>query len=192
MRILFNLVKAKPYLISNGIEREHYDTTNRLIKLKPLNGTICATAECNKVEEIHWNEDFYAYSTKELRVSELRKRACLSAEQLYDYLPKYSKSYAIYLESVKKIEPIEISDLRKDFGGGMGVMDKSGHYCRFPTLTKAPQNMCYAWWFNEDRKFWEPVIVISIHAEPLCNILNGIKDIETRREIVNGLKELIK
>jgi len=82
---------------------------------------------------------------------------------------------------VKPIEPFKITNLMlspNHIGGS------------YRSITKAPQNMCYAL-FNKNGN-WFDCVLISIQSKHLCNIANGIKDIEVRKSILNGLKELIK
>jgi len=55
---------------------------------------------------------------------------------------------------------------------------------------KASQNMRWAWRWND--KGWERVLVLSLRPKNLCNIANGLKDIETRRQVVNEIKETEK
>mgnify|MGYP003512253136 FL=1 len=39
---------------------------------------------------------------------------------------------------------------------------------------------------------WERVLVLSLRPKNLCNIANGLKDIETRRKVVKEIKEMEK
>jgi hypothetical protein len=39
---------------------------------------------------------------------------------------------------------------------------------------------------------WERVLVLSLRPKNLCNIANGLKDIETRRQVVNEIKGMEK
>ena len=53
----------------------------------------------------------------------------------------------------------------------------------FHPMTRAPQNMCYAF-----DKYGNKYVVISVHPEWLSLILNGLKDVELRRKV---LKEML-
>jgi len=52
--------------------------------------------------------------------------------------------------------------------------------------------MCWAWWYNIETNEWERVLILSIQSKNLVNIANGLKDIETRRQVVNEIKEMEK
>lgn len=100
------------------------------------------------------------------------KKMCLSPQLLLNYLTLGNKGYALYLSNLKIFdEPIELAR----------YTDKD-----YYEIEKAPQNMCKVY----DR-FGNKYILISIRPEHLCKILNGEKTIEIRKQIVNGLKELL-
>ena len=154
-------------------------------RAKVLNGTVCFECDIEKVEEIentllHMAPTFM-HETKTLCDSELLRRACLTPEEADEYMPKH----ALYLENVKEIEPMPITNLHKD---GRDINDIRLYSIKY--LTRAPQNMCWAWRLKGGK--WERVLVLSLRPRHLCNIANGLKDIETRRQVVNEIKEMEK
>lgn len=94
--------------------------------------------------------------------------------------------HALYLENVKEIKPFKIPSLE--------LMKDNVSTSRIPvkSLSRAPQNMCWAWAWNDEERKWERVLVLSLRSKNLCNIANGLKDIETRRQVVNEIKGMEK
>ena len=157
-----------------------------LRNIKILNGTVCFECEIEKAEEIentllHMAPTFM-HETKTLCDSELLRRACLTPEEADEYMPKH----ALYLENVKEIKPFKIPSLE--------LMKDNVSTSRIPvkSLSRAPQNMCWAWAWNDEERKWERVLVLSIRPENVCNIANWLKDIETRRVVVKEIKEKCK
>lgn len=60
-----------------------------------------------------------------------------------------------------------------------GYTDKKGYLC---SVEKAPQNMMYCY-----DEFGNDYVLISIHSEWLCKILNGEKTIEVRKKVLRGM-----
>ena len=154
---------------------------NVLPRARVLNGTVCFECEIEKAEKIviapfpFANGD-YQYATKTLTPDALEARSCLSVRELNDYDPRH----ALYLTNVNAVEPFKITELWKD----------KAHPGDPYHLSRAPQNMCLADWWNGME--WERVLVLSLRPRHLCNIANGLKDIETRRQVVNEIKEMEK
>lgn len=158
-----------------------------LRNIKILNGTVCFECEIVEAEKIentllHMAPTFM-HETKTLCDSELLRRACLTPEEADEYMPKH----ALYLENVKEIEPFPITALARRDPTGLNIAEglASG-------MLRAPQNMCWAWRWNEEERKWERVLVLSLRPRHLCNIANGLKDIETRRQVVYEIKEMEK
>ena len=197
IKVYLYCVNAKPYLTKvvelgryyavgkKDMKTLGYKTEGEL-KEASLNGTICFECEIEKAEEIentllHMAPTFM-HETKTLCDSELLRRACLTPEEADEYMPKH----ALYLENVKEIKPFKIPSLE--------LMKDNVSTSRIPvkSLSRAPQNMCWAWAWNDEERKWERVLVLSIRPENLCNIANGLKDIETRRVVVKEIKEMEK
>ena len=186
--------KAKPYLtkvvelgkyycaFKKGMNTLGYTTENELSEAS-LNGTICFSCDIEKVEEIYFDPILDCFMTKTLGESSLEKRACLSNEELKDYNPKH----ALYLKNVKEIKPKHVYLVRFN-----KEPPEPFFYDRYfkKEITKAPQNMCKGYYLENG--VWKEYILISIRPENLCNIANGLKDIETRRQVVNEIKEMEK
>ncbi len=174
----------KNYLSRKG-EFVLAEKRNVLPRARVLNGTVCFSCDIEKVEEIentllHMAPTFM-HETKKLCDSELLRRACLTPEEADEYMPKH----ALFLSDVKEIEPMPITNLHKD---GRDINDIRLYSIKY--LTRAPQNMCWAWVHRKER--WERVLILSIQSKNLVNIANGKKDIETRRQVVNEIKEMEK
>ena len=193
IKVYLYCVNAKPYLTKvvelgryyavgkKDMKTLGYKTEGEL-KEASLNGTICFECEIEKAEEIentllHMAPTFM-HETKTLCDSELLRRACLTPEEADEYMPKH----ALYLENVKEIKPFKITKLWKYKAHPFGPYH----------LSRAPQNMCWAWRWNDEERKWERVLVLSLRPKNLCNIANGLKDIETRRVVVKEIKEMEK
>ena len=185
--------KAKPWLcINSGTffgSNNPYELAGAREKLSVhLNGTICFECEIEKAEKIviapfpFANGD-YQYASKTLTPDALEARSCLSVRELNDYDPRH----ALYLKNVKAIKPFPITGVARRDPTHLNLAEgiASGMF-------RAPQNMCWAWAWNDEERKWERVLVLSLRPKNLCNIANGLKDIETRRVVVKEIKEMEK
>lgn len=193
VKSLLYCTKAKPYLFNNkayktymeeqGIDEPSFITTNDIqygFVKDLLNGTIPCECEI-EVEELPANyiyNGYWKYETLNVNEKELLVKSCLDYEQLLNYLRGYN-GYALHISNLKVFDkPRELSE-----------------YCRYdyPTFDKndivktAPQNMCRILTRNG-----YAYILISIQPQWLCKILNGEKDIEIRKQVLNCMKEEIK
>lgn len=208
MKALLYCTKGKPYLVKKEIN--YIDTKRKEVKYlignkyaydNWINGEI--VAECDyEVEEIKLNEyddynfshySFMYFETETLQEEELCKQSCLTADELDEYLDlyKYKKvyGYAIHIKNLHVFDkPRKLKEFKQK---GEYQCSKSKcpyfdtekcHYageCLYEKIiTKAPQNMMYV--FDGDEK----KVLISIHPEHLCKILNGEKTIEVRKTIL--------
>ena len=137
------------------------------------------------VQCIH-NKHSYSYEYNNLDIinekCELLSNSCLNWEELDDYLCA-NNGYAIHIKNLKIFdEPRELSDY-------YDIHIKSHLY-------NAPQNMMYCYDYIKTKQGLTGVcnghyvkkILISIHPEWLCKILNGEKTIEFRKKV---LKEML-
>ena len=151
---------------------------------KPLNGTVCFECEIEKAEKTSvspfpFANGDYQYGTKTLTPDALEARSCLSVKELNDYDPRH----ALYLTNVKAITPMPVTALGRRDPTHLNLAEgiASGMF-------RAPQNMCWAWLYEDGK--WVRYLLLSIRPENVCNIANGLKDIETRRQVVNEIKEM--
>ena len=211
MKLLLYCTKAKPYLAKMEYSEVNADngeitwyqqygitTLKEEIQLfgysKILNGKI--VAECDfEVEEIEkgygirhtsfdeegYFDDFYDYMTKTIDEDILLKRSCLNIVELETYNP----NYAIHIKNLHIFdEPKELSEVYK-------IEDVGGMLFTKP-LTNAPQNIMRVSINHWDYAAYEPNdinVLISIHPEWLCKILNGEKTIDVRKKV---LMEMLK
>ena len=207
MKLLLYCTKAKPYLyktedttypaypIGYHTDKDLKVKLSNTNELANLNGKI--VGECDfEVEEIFYKDGtleqaelgILGFGTKSLYEEELLSKSCLSYKQLNEYLRDLSPyGYAIHIKNLVIYDkPKELSDYAK--------LEKfvdewhTGYSTRFTSLKQAPQNMCYAYKFNEETGETEKYVVISIRPQWLCKILNGEKTIEVRRKV---LKEML-
>lgn len=171
--------ETKPFFyeyFKNKKEIKFWGKENSLIG-EPLNGTVCAECDIDKVEVLLRGERGVFYplscntfyhpvweSTKTLKSDDFLKRCCLTSDELTFHTNVNKGGYALYLSNVKVIEPIKIKN--------------------------PPQSMRYGNYFYNGE--WKDYLILSVCPHNLCNICNGLEDIETRPLIVNALKELIK
>ena len=125
-----------------------------------LNGKVVAKFWCNKVEEIKqypsqnaYDEWFDEYNTRSLTAIELRKKSCLTYQELNAYLG-YKVGYAIHITKLRIFtKPLELTMFRK-VGFRKAQMENGKNkerqslfeLLRKWSLTKAPQS----WQFIED------------------------------------------
>ena len=177
------VTKAKSILYQiNGLYRHELDQ-NAEITYDILNGKIVAEFECDKVEEITFNGYFHPnddeYTTNTMNGKELMKSSCLDLNDLINYLEgtlkKRNVGYAIHIKNLKMFDkPI-------DYFSDNNIVKQEYRVPKRPS-----QNMCYCYYKGEK------CVLISYYSEDACNILNGKKTIDIRKQIVNALKELIK
>lgn len=161
-----------------------YGKSRKNDKFNSLNGKI--VAECDYiVEEISPSiyEMFAGFVYSNPQEEDRLKGAYLSAEEMYLYLQD-KKGYAIHIKNLhifdEPKEPNEVYSIHNV--GGMLLTDK---------LKKAPQNMQRISLKEWEYGTYNPndiAILISIHPEWLCKILNGEKTIEIRKKV---LKEML-
>ena len=118
---------------------------------KILNGKIKFKFRCYKVEEIKLNLGARLF-TKTFNEEELLKNACLTTNEIEDYLfSNAMQGYAIHISDLEIFDkPKEISEFykvganayQKDIEQVYGERAKRYTDCFFQ-LTKAPQNFCY-------------------------------------------------
>lgn len=161
----------KFYLYGCPYENFHY---------QKLNGKIVGMCDCELVERIFFNNQDNYFHTKLLEPHELFNKSCLETGELLKYfkpnlLLSEEKGYALYLSNVKRFdEPKEVNTC-------WCYRNYNVH------LKNAPQSMCNVYGFDGNH-----YILISIHPEHLCKILNGEKTIEVRKNILDDLKPLME
>lgn len=180
MKLLLYCTKAKPNIVK-GLNNEFYISNafkEEGIDDYKINGKI--VAECDfDVEEIYNFFDEidgdFGYWTKNLSEEDLSKRSCITKNDILDYINNLI-GYAIHIKNLHIFdEPKYLDEL--------WAFDKQG----LPTkIEKAPQNMMKCHLIKPIEI--EEYILISIHPEWLCKILNGEKTIEVRKRV---LKEML-
>ena len=180
MKLLLYCTKSKPYLndcklINNN---KRYFISNKGLwsidlstqqTYSVLNGKI--VAECDyEVEEI---KPFFCENIKKFE-----KESCLTMRECAEYLKDFY-GYAIRIKNLNIFnEPKKLTDCYR-------IIPPDEIGCRYKSIRKAPQNMMYAYdYFGDD----DNKVLISIHPEHLCKILNGEKTIEVRKKV---LKEML-
>lgn len=143
-----------------------------------LNGKIVAVSDY-EVEEVMTilNESLInmlptPYTTNELTPYSLLRRSRLTA----DMIKKYKPNYAIHIKN------LEIFEKPKKLGMAYYTTLKSAN-----KIQKAPQNMCIVRSYYP-KNYFEKYVLISVHPEWLAMILNGLKTIEVRKQVLNCMK----
>ena len=206
MKLLLYCTKAKPYLTRNDFPNEkgefqrHYQTLSEkgvyhLVadrEKEIFNGKI--VAECDfEVEEIFCEklstgvgyDTCYYLENGDVFYME----CCLTNYELENYLGckagGEAVGYAIHIKN------LHIFDKPKELDGVYKI-ENVGDMLFTTPLTTAPQNMMRVSISHWGYATYEPNdihILISIHPEWLCKILNGEKTIEVRKKV---LKEMLK
>ena len=202
MKLLLYCTKSKPYLYKHF--KGDYFVSNTYEKLCINNGKI--VAECDfEVEKIIYREtekNSYSFGTDTLTPDELLDKSCMTTLELCKYIgsnPNWTKGdygYAIHIKNLHIFDkPKELKDYTTkkvrewdsivcDSCTAIGVdCKKCSYYYAYQEVCKAPQNMMKVCeWDVKDN------VLISIHPEWLCKILNGEKTIEIRKKV---LKEML-
>lgn len=186
MKLLLYCTKAKPTL---------YNVLGKFITTKymgndfkqdglthpELNGKI--VAECDfEVEEIYIGKSYgfprnieIVYTDSLRQPIYLSQKSCLKLEDICEYL-NHKDGYAIHIKN------LHIFDYPRDLDDYEYTHRVKGEPTLRAVLTKAPQNMRKIIAYGTD------AILISIHPEWLCKILNGEKTVEVRKKV---LKEML-
>lgn len=199
LKLLWYCTKAKPYLTRIWKNQFELATSKEIVEQDALNGKIVAESDFDCEEIIHTYENdgvtHHHYNTKTLNNMQILLKSRILNKTLTDYLGNhdYDKNnnvvgYAIHIKNLYKFDkPKELKDLyikgtyhnaEQMFTDEIQI---NGEW--FHPMTKAPQNMCYAY-----DKYGNKYVVISVHPEWLCLILNGLKDVEIRKKV---LKEML-
>lgn len=179
-KMLFYCTMGKPYLykdVDNKFKLQNKEDANWINKhlSNSLNGKI--VAECEVETEvirscISLNKGIIQYATPTLYCSELLEKSCLSLLDLYNYIG--DKGYALHIKNLKIFDNPKL--LRAYY-----VYQPNGIMSMMQHIQKAPQNMMGVY------KHGERYVLISIHPEWLCKILNGEKEIEVRKKVMKEM-----
>lgn len=175
MKLLFYCTKRRPPLVKN----------NGYL----LNGKIAG--ECDyEIEEIFYNnirEDFGTNTI--IKQEELFEKSCTDYCSLYEYLniddDNDNIGYAIHIKNLKIFnEPRELKDFCRaesiDGHSPCWHCKRFGSGC-YSCNIKAPQNMKYVYDVAEKK------ILIPIHPDLLCQILNGDCSVIVKKRILKGM-----
>lgn len=188
MRALLYCTKSAPYLIKtinyNYLLSNKYDTQIHNMFGNYYNGKIVAEIEF-EVEKIVYKEttkNNYSFGTETLTPEELLDKSCLTISELCKYIgesPNWTKGdygYAIKITHlILNWRPREINEYY--------IKKRIRNKKYFVDVTKAPQNMCYAY-----NRYGTRYVLISVKPEWLAKILNREKTIEVRKKV---LKEML-
>ena len=190
MKLLLYCTKKLPRLVFRQYElsdgrwyegfqcgTKDYVGINELGDCETLNGKI--VAECDyEISEIEFkfafslNVPLYITKRKEpfkyFSYIDLLKASCLQDNEMFKYLGE-KDGKAIHIKNLHIFDwPKELGEYCKD-----KYTIITWHYVK-----KAPKNMMYVFDGNEKK------VLISIHPEQLCKILNGEKTIEVRKKVL--------
>ena len=197
MKLIFYCPNVKPYLVDERKIRSHNFvlgdssvlTSNE--KDLVLNGKIIA--ECDfKVEEIehyiHYEPEVdvgiavlpsfecEAYHTNTTGHFELLKQSCLTEDKLFSYL-KGNNGYAIHIKNLHIFnDPRELDDYEY-------TRRVKGKPILRAVLFEAPKDMKKIIANGTD------AILIRVHPEELCRILNGEQTIIIKKRILREMKK---
>ena len=185
IKALLYCCKVKPYIMEykDGKYKEIASFYNKqdLIDCELLNGKIVAECDFEVEEHKETTIDWLCMSLREKIVfGNLCKKANIDELECY----KYANGKPLYALHIKNLhifdKPRELSDFNKIIETTYGEEPDE-------TITRAPQNMmrcCY----EKKPKEWKTGVLISIQPQWLCKILNGEKDIEVRKQVLNCMK----
>ena len=188
MKCLIYVTKSKPWLFFDK-SINYYSLSNKKVD-NDLNGKIVAEFD-GEVEEITKVRNYYdmkpesfdnLYYTKTLDCEQLSISSCMITEQFDNYL-KDKTGYAIH---IKNLVIDGWRDLEEFFTCGRDNV--------FRHAKRPPQNMMKVWapaypsYRYSYPSIKDEYILISIHPEWACKILNGEKTIEVRKQVLNCMK----
>ena len=188
MKCLIYVTKSKPWLFFDK-SINYYSLSNKKVD-NDLNGKIVAEFD-GEVEEITKVRNYYdmkpesfdnLYYTKTLDCEQLSISSCMITEQFDNYL-KDKTGYAIH---IKNLVSDGWRDLEEFFTCGRDNV--------FRHAKRPPQNMMKVWapaypsYRYSYPSIKDEYILISIHPEWACKILNGEKTIEVRKQVLNCMK----
>lgn len=192
VKLLLYCTKAKPYLrdyrgkaIFNRfvISPENKPFTSD-DKQPILNGTIVAECEVEIEEHKETTIDWLCMSLREkITFGNMCEKANIDELECYEYA-NGKPLYALHISNLHIFDtPKELNDYCLH-----EIVDNV--FFNEKEIKKAPQNMCRVY----DKKLTrtekgDGYVLISIRPQWLCKILNGEKDIEVRREVLNCMKE---
>lgn len=177
MKLLLYCTKGKPYLTYDiDIDKIYFFIDELYDYQNTLNGKI--VGECDyEIDKIYpfykdfdYSDIFYEIPNK-LSENDLLQQSCLTHQKLDDYL-QGKIGYAIHIKNLHIFDEPRPTKW-------YGYTDKKGYLCM---VEKAPQNMMYCY-----DEFGNDYVLISIHPEWLCKILNGEKTIEIRKKVLRGM-----
>lgn len=199
-KLLLYCTKGKPYLTYDiDINKIYYFIDELYDYQNTLNGKI--VGECDfEVSEIKRKNtigDWYCYENQE----DIWEQAKLGVNDFFKYL-EGKNGYAIHIKNLHIFdEPKELKDLepKREIHQcihGNSIIDEE-----LEIPIKAPQNMMRVKLrksyydgipvsnddINANEETLEDYILISIHPEWLCKILNGEKTIEIRKKILRDM-----
>ena len=187
LKLLWFCAKTKPYLTRIWKNQFELATLKEIVEQDALNGKIVAVSDFDCEEIVHTYENngatHHRYNTKTLDNEQLLRRSLIIGQSIDEYLGDhdYDKNnnvvgYAIHIKN------LHIFDEPKKLGMAHYTTLKSAN-----KIQKAPQNMCIVRSYYP-KNYFEKYVLISVHPEWLCLILNGLKDVELRRKV---LKEML-
>ena len=188
MKLLLYCTKGKPYLIGGYHKPYYLDKGGKYAVMDArdniLNGKI--VAECDfEVEEIKIIDPVGKWFCYENQY-EIMEKSKLDVNKFFDYL-QGKNCYAIHIKNLKIFDkPRELKDFYRaesiDGHSPCWHCKRFGSGCHSCSIN-APQNMMYVYDVTEKK------VLISIHPEWLCKILNGEKTIEVRKKVLKEMQQ---
>lgn len=193
MKALLYCTKNAPYLVHESGDYDcndmscSYDCYSVVDKqylidedAEALNGKI--VAECDyEMEEIEYCKNGYHRATGRTCSYDLEKNSCLNIHQFKDYLGE-KNGKAIHIKNLHIFDEPRPLYYYRAINRKRKTMD---------ILYLAPQNMMHCFEYKgleekgeEIKYIFDEYILISIHPEHLCKILNGEKTIEVRKKVL--------
>ena len=173
-----------PYRTTNNLGYERFiDNGVYKVKWSDNNATV---ANGRSVEEVLKDdgvvfERYTKYIDTMLKNDDLQEM-CLTPQQLLDYIKLGKDGYLLHIKNLQLI----YEDKEK---GYRDMSCLSSDKEDFKEITRAPQNMCHAYYGDGETIPQEEFVLISIRPEWLLKILKGEKTIEVRKKV---LKEMLQ
>lgn len=116
------------------------------------------------------------------------KNMSLVPQELLDYIGLGKDGYAIYLKNVKRLpQSIKFAKNSMDNDSLFYTKTKDRGITRIGALIRASQNMMHV--YSKDGNLY---VLIPVHSQEMCDIMNNEKTIIIRKSILNIFKEFME
>lgn len=180
MKALMYVCRTKPWLVKNEHENFWYTMNQHDFEVfknvKTYNGYVVASFDF-EVEGVLNNPKWKGADFREI----FYRKSCLTGSEIHNYLNR-SDGYAIHIKNLEIFEEAkELSNYLKELPND-----------EYEPVKRAPQNMMKVYYKYGETSMFDSFVLISVHSEWACKILNEEKTIELRKKVLKEMLEYAK